>query len=136
MVGAITCLAVAWYVFPLGPFLDDGPFHGTPTATVTDRAPDQSFPIYNGMTVETFDPTAAGESPTVQLRQHDGAIRWAVRADGHEPGDVATIRFQRHTLGLTRSGTVYAQVEWTYGHEAAYWYITRNGDLRDYYYSW
>lgn len=129
-------LIAAWYFLPLPPLFDDGPFHGSPTASVADRTPDQSFSIYNGMALEVFDPLAENESPIVQLRQSDGSVRWSIFADGFEQGDVDSVRFTESSKGLARSGTVHADVEWTYGHEGSMWFITKEGDLRDYWFSW
>ena len=115
---------------------DDGPFHGAPTTAIHDHTPDQSFPIWSGLTLEVFDSMTEGVSPTVQLRLPDESVQWAVVADGHQSGDVRSIRFTNTRRGFGRSSTVNAVVDWTYGHEAAYWIITRNGRLREYWYSW
>ena len=134
--GLIALVVLAWYYLPLGPFLDDGPFRGAPTAAIEDHTPDQSFGIFNGFTLEVFDPVSEGASPVVQLRDRTGAVRWAIHADGHDPGDVASIRFTDAHRGLARSGTVHATVHWTFGQEGSSWYITGDGELRDYWYSW
>jgi hypothetical protein len=128
--------SLGWYHLPLGPFLDDGPFHGTPVAPVDGRQPSQAFDIFNGFTLEVFDPSEEGVSTVVQLRDKSRTIRWAIQADGHEPGDVQSVRFERFRRGLARSGTVEGSVQWTYGHEYSVWFITGDGELRDYWYSW
>ncbi|MCC7406871.1 MAG: hypothetical protein IT442_02290 [Phycisphaeraceae bacterium] len=125
-----------WYCLPLGPFLEDGPFHGIPVAPITSGQPDQSMPIFNGLTIEVFNSSVEGVSPVVQLRQRDGSIRWSIRADGHQLGDVHSIRFEEYHRGLTRSGVLRGMVHWTYGHEKMTWFITGGGNLRDYWYSW
>ncbi|MDQ3440611.1 MAG: hypothetical protein M3478_09720 [Planctomycetota bacterium] len=134
--GVLLIAIAGWYFLPLDPMFDDGPFQGTAASAVNDRAPDQSTPIWGGRTLEVFDPRAAGVSPTVQLRRADGSIQWAILADGDEPGDVSSVRFTRVHRGVTRTGTVYGTVRWTYGHEGATWFITGGGDLRGYWYSW
>jgi hypothetical protein len=126
----------AWYFLPLAPIFDDGPFHGAATAALNGRQPDQSTRIWGGRTLEVFDSTAEGASATVQLRRADGSVQWAILADGYSPGDVRSVRFTKANRGFARSGTVYGSVEWTYGHEACYWFITGGGKLRNYYYSW
>ncbi len=126
----------AWYILPLGPLFDDGPFHGSPTSAINGRQPDQSMPIWGGSTLEVFDSTAEGVSATVQLRSTDGAVQWAILADGHKPGDVRSVRFSNAHRSFVRSGTVHGVVDWTFGREACYWFITGNGKLRDYWYSW
>ncbi len=126
----------AWYALPLGPFLDDGPFHGVPTAAVNSRPPDHSMPIWDGNVLEVFDSTEQGVSATVQLRRDDGSVAWAILADGYEPGDARSVRFSSASRGLARSGSAYGVVDWTYGSEATNWHITGSGRLRDYWYSW
>lgn len=135
-VGVLLIAITAWYFLPLPPMFDDGPFHGTPTAAINDRSPDQSTPIWGGRTLEVFDPPTESSSPTVQLRRRDGSIQWAILADGHEPGDVSSVRFTSMRRGMARTGTVYGAVKWTYGHEGSTWFITGSGELRGYWYSW
>jgi hypothetical protein len=33
---------MSWYYLPLGPFIEDGPFHGVAVEPITDRAPSPS----------------------------------------------------------------------------------------------
>ncbi len=134
--GMMLACGAAWYYFPFGPLFEDGPFHGTPTTAIADGQPDQSMQIFNGFTLESFDALTDDTSAIVQLRQSDGSIRWAIYADGFEPGDVRSVRFNSYRYALMRCGRVYGSADWTYGNEAAYWFITGNGDLRDYWYSW
>ncbi len=126
----------AWHFMPLRPFMDDGPFHGRPTAIVNGRPPDQATPIWGGSSLEVFDSPAKGVSCTVQLRRADGTIQWTILADGFEPGDVRSVRFSSARRGWTRSGTVNGIVDWTYGKEGTNWFITGDGTLREYWYSW
>jgi len=116
--------------------MDDGPFHGTAVAPVDGREPSQKLAVFNGFVLEVFDPFEAGVSPVVQLRDQSGAVRWAIQADGHKSGDVQSVRFEGSRRGFTRSGTVEATVQWTYGQEYSVWHITGDGDLRDYWFSW
>ena len=132
----IAFLGVAWWYLPIPPWLDDGPFKGVAVTAPDTQQADQIFPIFNGMTLEIYDPENEDASPIVQLRKQDGAVRWSIRADGWEAGDVESIRFEQAEKGFGRCGTVYGVVKWTYGTEATHWFITSNGDLRDYYYSW
>ena len=126
----------AWFYLPLGPFIDDGPFHGKPTAPVIYRAPDQSINLWNGNVLEVYDSTSKGTSAIVQFRRADNSVQWTIFADGHDSGDVRSIRFSNVHRGMARSGMVTGTVDWTYGHEATYWFITGSGELRDYWYSW
>jgi hypothetical protein len=135
-IGFIVLASLGWYYLPLGPFLDDGPFHGTVAKPIDHREPSQTFDIFNGFILEVFDPAEEGVSPIVQLRDQSHAIRWAIHADGYESGDVRSLRFDNSNRGIARSGIVEGSVQWTYGHEHSVWYITGDGELRDYWYSW
>jgi hypothetical protein len=134
--GVLLVAIAGWFFLPLAQMFDDGPFHGTSTTAINDRAPDQSTPIWGGRSLEVFDPPAEGVSPTVQLRRRDGSIQWAILADGHRQGDVRSIRFASVRRGMTRAGTVHGTVQWMYGHEGSTWFITGGGELRGYWYSW
>jgi hypothetical protein len=124
----------AWYFLPLGPVMDDGPFHGRPATIIPERAPDQSLRIFGAMTLEVYD--NAGDSPIVRLLDRGGKQKWAVFADGRAPGDVRSIRFDTFRVTPFRASTVTGTVDWTGGREQTVWFITRRGTLRDYWYSW
>lgn len=126
----------AWYFLPLAPLFDDGPFRGVLTEGINDRTPDQVFKIWDENVLEVFDSTRDTNSAIVQLRKPDNTILWAVFADGHYVGDTRSIRFHKAHRGYTRSGTVTGTVDWTYGNEVSYWFITQKGKIRDYWYSW
>ena len=132
----IIVVMTGWYRLPFRPMFDDGPFHGSPTSAVNGRQPDQSTQIWGACTLEVYDPTAEGVSAIVQLRRRDGSVQWAVFADGFNSGDVRSVRFTSAHRGLTRTGTVLGVVDWPFGHELCRWFITGNGNLRDYYFSW
>ena len=132
----IIVVIIGWYRLPFGPMFDDGPFHGTATSPVNGRQPDQSTKIWGASTLEVYDPTAEGVSAIVQLRRGDGSVQWSVFAEGSGSGNVRSVRFTSAHRGLTRTGTVRGDVDWAFGREACNWYITGNGNLRDYYYSW
>jgi hypothetical protein len=135
-IGFVVTASLAWYYLPFGPFLDDGPFHGVAAVPIDDRSPSQRIAIFDGFTLEVYDPSEVGVSPVVQLRDQTNAIRWTIHADGHESGDVQSIRFDNSNRGIARSGMVEGSVKWTYGHEYSVWFITGDGELRDYWYSW
>ena len=132
----VVVVFTGWYFIPLGPFLDDGPFHGSTTSAINGQLPDQSTQIWGGSTLEVFDSKTDGVSAIVQLRRTDGSVQWAIFADGYDVGDVRSVRFTKADRGLARSGTVLGVVEWTYGRESCRWFITGSGNLRDYWYSW
>lgn len=132
----VAILVTMWFFLPLGPFLDDGPFYGSTAAEINDRPPDQTMLIWGGNTLESYDSTDDSISAVVQLRGTDGSVQWAIHANGFNTGDARSVRFSRHNRGIARSGTVYGTIDWTYGHEACYWYITGGGSLRDYWYYW
>lgn len=135
MLGLISII-IAWYFLPLPPLFDDGPFTGTPTQEIINRAPHQVFRIWGGQVLEVFDSESENVSAIVQLRHSDNSVLWAILADGHNGGDTKSIRFKEVHRGLFRSGTVVGTVNWTYGNERSFWFITGSGPLRDYWYSW
>ena len=128
-------LAFELTTLQFSPF-DDGPFHGCPTSPVNGRQPDQSTPIWGACTLEVYDPRQESDSAIVQLRRSDGSVQWSIFADGHDSGDVRSVRLTSVHRRLMRTGAVRGEVDWAYGREACIWFITGNGNLRDYYYSW
>ena len=136
MVFALLALAaLVWFMFPTKPSTATGPFRGVEVAAIEGVAPSQSFPIFNGFTLEVYDPASDAASPVVQLRDDANEVRWTILADAIGPGSIDTLRFQTSDRGWTRTGTVVANVNWSFGFEQAYFHITGSGDLRDYWIS-
>jgi hypothetical protein len=131
------CLGVfiIWRSGILSFSMEDGPFHGRPATEVPARDPDQVFPISSKFTLQVFDDPEGKCSPIVRLVDRAGKTRWAIYADGWEPDDVRSIRFEKSCGGLLRS-CVEGTVDWIFGKEATWWYISRTGRLREYWYSW
>ena len=69
---------------------DVGPFYGR-AAERPNRKPDQSFKIYDGFTLEVFDPNKGQQFSIVSLVDADKHVRWSICAD--EDGSSSIIRF-------------------------------------------
>jgi hypothetical protein len=122
------------------PFLDDGPFHGKPCTYTPKRAPNQTFPIYNNMTLEVFDPKKDDIGPIVRLRNKENEIQWSIWVTA-KMGEkwkayVGEVRFHDYGSSIFYSPRVRGSVIWTFGHEAAWWVITKEGELEGYWFSW
>jgi hypothetical protein len=134
-VGGIVLAGFVWFR-SWGPFMDDGPFHGTPRVDCPASSPDQTFPIYNGNTLLVYDPKTEEASPTVALKDRLGILRWCIYADAFEKTKVHKLRFYDYQNLPFRHPRVRGLVEWTFGHESMWWFIERNGSLEEYWYSW
>jgi hypothetical protein len=95
-------LVTMWFFPPFGPFLDDGPFHGSSAAEINGRPPDQTMLIWGGNTLESYDSTDDSISAIVQLRRTDGSVQWAIHANGFNTGDARSVRFSRNNRGIAR----------------------------------
>lgn len=129
----VVAIAVLVWQRPWIPFLDDGPFKGLPVQSLPKTTPLQIFPVRD-FVLEVYAPLSKEQAPIVLLRNHDKQVKWAVHAEGMENTQVSSLKFidYRTIFGTTVRGTV----QWTYGHEAMWWMIGRDGSLNEYWYSW
>ena len=120
------------------PFLDDGPFHGRQRVSVPNRQPAQVFPIYGGMKLLTYDREPNEPAPTVVLKSDEDKVLWSIyaEADGMTETEVSSIRFHNYRQFPFRRTRVVGVVDWTYGREATWWFISKKGDLEEYWFSW
>jgi hypothetical protein len=138
VVSIIFVAAVGLYTLLLNPFMDDGPFHGKARESAPVRHPDQVFNVYDRFTIEVYDPETDEPAPTVLLRDKDSHIKWCVYAvaDGYTNTAVRSIRFSRWDPFPFWKPRVFGVVDWTFGSESSCWFISRNGELKAYWYSW
>ena len=120
-----------WY-----PFMDDGPFIGSARTTFPEGKADQEFKIYAGNTLYVYDPREGEPAPTVALRDSRNEIRWCIYATGMEGTTVHKLRFTSFRRFPFFDPRVRGYVEWTFGHEAMWWFISSDGKLKEYWYSW
>ena len=118
--------------------LNDGPFIGEPRAVAPAREPDQIFPVGDRFVLETYDAEEGEPAPTVVLKDRNGKTKWCMYAiaNGMEKTSVKDIRFHAWHLFPLKELKVSGVVGWTYGHEQTLWFITRKGELDNYWYSW
>jgi hypothetical protein len=135
LLAGLYCLV--WYR-TWSPFLDDGPFHGVNRVDIPDGKPDQVFGIYGGLKLEVFDPHQDEPAPTVQSKNGRDEVLWCIYAvaDGMTNTTVRRIRFKDWRHFPFKQPRAYGMIEWTYGREASWWFIARDGRLVDYWYSW
>ena len=136
----ISFLAATGYVILKGPILmcgfDDGPFFGAPVKEIPDYPSIQTLELNNKMILSVYRPIERSVSPVLVLRNKQNEVIWAIHADGFEQGDVSDIQLLKFDLPFFWYGTVRGTVKWSFGTEAAYWYISRFGRLAGYCYSW
>lgn len=118
---------------PWMPFMDDGPFHGKTAEQIPTTKPLQVFPIKE-FVLEVYAPASDQEAPVVLLRDSNSKIKWAVYAQAYDKTQVYSLKFYDYRTIF--STTVRGTVAWTYGNEAMWWFIERDGSLKEYWYSW
>ena len=116
-------------------FMDDGPFHGEACITVPNIPSDQIFRIWNNMTLKIYDKKANLKSAVILLEK-ENKVLWCIYASGHDSSEVRSVRLSRKHAFLTSRPRVIGRVDWTYGNEAAWFFIAGNGELIEYWYSW
>jgi len=127
--------ALIWYR-SWNPFMDDGPFHGTPCDAPPSRSPEQTFAIPNSLLLESYDRANGEAAPVVLLRHTGGRVEWCIRAVAVEGTEVRSVRFNSYRGFPFQRPRVRGTVDWTYGHEGAWWFISRDGILEEYWFSW
>lgn len=140
--GALAVVAAAWvyllvfHYFQYVPLFDDGPFSGVVRNDLPGGQPEQVLPIFEGLRLEVYARTESDPAPSVLLRAKDGAVRWCVYATGPEKTQVGSIEFLSYHSGWLTEPAVVGVVDWTFGRERTVWLIDRNGELKEYWYSW
>ncbi len=136
IVGLGILLGCFLYYWMWTPFLDDGPFFGTSREVYPTEPADQAMPIMNGMQLKVFNRKESEPAPTVMLEDKNGKVLWCIFATGYEKTDVRELHFVGYKTRPFLAPRVAGWVKWTYGHEAMWWFIDRNGKLKGYWYSW
>lgn len=134
-VGGVTLIAIIillWH-WSWSPVFDDGPFYGIQSTECSDREPDQTLEIWRGLRLLVFDPEPAEPAPLVSLHDRSGVEKWCIRATASEHSEVRRLRFLDSAWFWPR---VRGRVDWTYGRERSIWFLDREGELREYWYSW
>lgn len=119
------------------PLFDDGPFIGIAYEHEVSGIPDSSLKLNSKFTVETYN--RPGEEPILLLRDN-AKIVWARVLDvrnkkNYENCRVAELKLMRFQSTLT-GYHIQGVVNWTYGREAANFYLNRKGELEKFYLSW
>jgi len=120
------------------PWIDNGPFHGVRRSDIPKGEPNQTLQIYDGLELQVFDPNEDEQAPTVLLTKPPDEVLWCIYAvaDDMTGTTVRTIRFKDWRHFPFKRPRVYAIIEWTFGHEASWWFISKEGRLEEYWYSW
>lgn len=135
----LVVVTVLSYILIIGrwdPFVDDGPFHGVPRDHSHLQKPIQTFSVYSGNQFEVYPKLPEDPAPTVLLRAGDGSVKWCVYAVGQEETVVDSIRFSSLRKNPFGRPCVLGTVKWTFGNERTLWFINKNGELVEYYFSW
>ena len=116
--------------------MDDGPFAGSTRTICPETDADQVFRIYAGNTLYVWDPKESDPAPTVALRNNRNELQWCIYATAMEKTSVCKLRFTAYRHFPFSKPRVRGYVEWTFGCEGMWWYISSDGHLLEYWYSW
>jgi hypothetical protein len=128
--------AVLYRTFSNEPFMDDGPFTGRFRSNCNLSNPNGTLELPDRSLIQVFNPTTETESPTVRRLTRDGSVSWCIYADGHEKTQVFSLNLSSAQKDYEDRLVVKGVVHWTFGRERTLWYLSRNGDLINYWYSW
>ncbi|MFL5385565.1 MAG: hypothetical protein ACJ8GN_23850 [Longimicrobiaceae bacterium] len=130
----VVFVAASEAVTPAAPF-QHGPYHGRRrTGCESLGAPASAVAIGRGRRLEAFERRPGEPGPTVRLVARGGRVKWCIHATV-EDRQVQSLRFDRTHTTLVGGTVVVGRVQWTYGNEAAWWYLDPFGGLRAYFFS-
>lgn len=138
VISLICLVAFGVFIYKISnePFMDDGPFVGIKTNECDLSNPHSSLNLPNSAVIESFLPKNEGEAPIVRYRNDKGLISWCIYANGYENTSVASIEFYSVQSHGYDDYLVKGMVHWTYGRERTLWYLSTDGSLINYWYSW
>ena len=127
-------MAASEAVTPMMP-LQHGPYHGGPRTGCESLAgtPGSAVAIGRGRRLEAFEQCPGDPAPTVRLVA-GGGVTWCIYATAKDRR-VRSLRFDRAHTTLVGGTVVVGRVQWTYGDQAAWWYLDPFGGLRAYFFS-
>jgi hypothetical protein len=126
-----------WWLSPLPPLLDDGPFYGKEANESQKGTLKQDFPIQNGMHLKVYSNSIENSPPVVQLMAADSSVKWSIIPLGYDKTTVSDIEFTNYDCSpFLLACNISGYVTWTFGKERMNWHIYKWGGLRGYYYSW
>jgi len=117
---------------------DDGPFTGTPYIEVVEGTPDSTVVLGNKFVLEAYN--RIQDTPILALRSKDDALLWSKLLTVSNINNFENCKVEElHLVNGWRTFSGYhikGWVRWTYGAEAANFYLDRNGELKEFYLSW
>ena len=134
VVGVIGLYLLRWTRSPF----DDGPFMGMEYSENISVMPDSKVDL-GRFIIEAYNKVSE-EAPVIVLRDKDGEIIWkklvvVSNTKNYENCKVMELKLYRGKktiAGYHIKGVAY----WTFGHEAANFYLDKNGNLKEFYLSW
>lgn len=145
---SLPMLAIWYLSWTLGLYWD-GPFYGVERMKCPTVNPDQSLEIWNKMTLNVYDKTESDIAPTVQVldsNQQQQLCMYATEAYKDDPkrkigrsrSSVKKIRFSEkyNSTVFYKNPRIKGFVDWSGGPEGAIWIFSRDGKLKQYYFSW
>jgi hypothetical protein len=133
----LICIALSAFIWWYGwPSMDDGPFHGEVCELNPKEKPDQTFNLWDGLKLEVHNKNKWIKAPVVTLKKSTGEKLWSIYATAYEQTQVDAIEFKEYSGYPFKTPRIKGIVYWTFGAEATWWYIKRNGELKEYWYSW
>ena len=126
-------IAILIWQRPWYPFMDDGPFQGVKIQKLPERTPDQIYPFEEYRLI-VYNATQTQKAPIVALSDKGGNTKWIIYATGMEGTEVSAVEFSDHRTIF--STTIRGVVVWSFGAETTLWYIGRDGELEEYWFSW
>lgn len=117
---------------------DDGPFIGTTYTQSIEGKPDSTVKLGNKYILEAYN--RKQNTPVLALRGKDGVLLWSKLLTVSNVENFENCKVgELHLANGWKTFNGYhvkGWVRWTYGAEAANFYLSKDGDLKEFYLSW
>lgn len=125
-----------WYKSWSPGIMDEGPLLGESIDTVPSMTPSQTFSIYNDLILEVYDTGTIHGAPVISAMNGTGERLWTVLAtcSRKDPKQVHDIRFSNARAFPFVSPRVRGQAMIKDTDTATWWFITKAGELKEYWY--
>lgn len=137
VVVVVITFGYVWYKSWAPGIMDEGPLKGESIVTAPSSSPSQTFSIYNDLTLEVYETGNSYDAPVISVINAGGERLWTVLAtcSKKDPKQVHDIRFSGARSFPFVSPRVRGEALIQDAHTTTWWFITKNGALKEYWYA-
>ena len=136
IVVVVISVGYLWYKSWAPGIMDEGPLLGESNISAPSTSPTHTFGIYNDLILEVYDTGNIHGAPVISMRNGSGERLWTVLAtcSKKDPKQVDGIRFSSARSFPFVSPRVRGEAMIKDVHTTTWWFITKKGELKEYWY--